>query len=53
MMSLMFNLRFILATLLVLGMWPSLATSRTLSEPSIGEKHEQWMALMDMYTKMT
>ncbi|XP_055828476.1 senescence-specific cysteine protease SAG39-like [Solanum dulcamara] len=43
-MALMFNLRLILATLLVLGMWACLATSRTLSDASIVEKHERWMA---------
>ncbi|KAK4368383.1 hypothetical protein RND71_012175 [Anisodus tanguticus] len=42
-MALMFNLRLILATLLLLGMWASLATSRTLFEVSIAEKHEQWV----------
>ncbi|MCD7463154.1 hypothetical protein HAX54_050046 [Datura stramonium] len=45
MMALMFNLRIILATLLVLGLWACLATSsRTFPEASIAKKHEQWMA---------
>ncbi|KAJ8531538.1 hypothetical protein K7X08_026972 [Anisodus acutangulus] len=43
-MARMFSLRLIFASLLVLGMWASLVTSRTLYELSIAEKHEQWMA---------
>ncbi|GMN43572.1 hypothetical protein TIFTF001_012779 [Ficus carica] len=34
----------IFVSLLVLGMWASLADCRTLPEASMSERHEQWMA---------
>ncbi|GMP72212.1 hypothetical protein CsSME_00030320 [Camellia sinensis var. sinensis] len=37
-------MKFIFATLLILGMWASQAMSRTLPEVSMVERHEQWMA---------
>ncbi|CAK9152592.1 unnamed protein product [Ilex paraguariensis] len=36
--------KLIIAALILLGMWASQATSRTLPEPSISDRHEQWMA---------
>ncbi|XP_077233441.1 senescence-specific cysteine protease SAG39-like [Tasmannia lanceolata] len=33
-----------LAAFFIVGVWASQATSRTLLEPSISERHEQWMA---------
>ncbi|KAL7135309.1 hypothetical protein ABFS83_11G084800 [Erythranthe nasuta] len=37
------NRRFILAAVLVLQMWASQATARTLPDTSMVERHEQWM----------
>ncbi|EYU25672.1 hypothetical protein ABFS82_11G109300 [Erythranthe guttata] len=37
------NWRFILAVVLVLQMWASQATARTLPNASMVERHEQWM----------
>ncbi|KAL7099053.1 hypothetical protein ACP275_09G058300 [Erythranthe tilingii] len=42
-MALSPNWRFILAALLVLEMWASQSTARTLPHKSMVEKHEQWM----------
>ncbi|XP_059637048.1 senescence-specific cysteine protease SAG39-like [Cornus florida] len=44
-MALTPNQKFVIATLLILGLWASQAVSRTLYEASMLEKHEQWMAL--------
>ncbi|KAM3306701.1 senescence-specific cysteine protease SAG39-like [Capsicum chacoense] len=43
-MAFMFKLRVTFSTLLVLQLCINRATSRTLYESSIAEKHEQWMA---------
>ncbi|KAI7986147.1 Senescence-specific cysteine protease SAG12 [Camellia lanceoleosa] len=43
-MALTLERKFILSTLLVLGLWASEAMSRTLYEASMSERHEQWMA---------
>ncbi|KAK4386561.1 Senescence-specific cysteine protease SAG39 [Sesamum angolense] len=43
-MALTPNWRLIFAALLVLEMWGSQATARTLPDAAIVEKHEQWMA---------
>ncbi|CAL5444360.1 unnamed protein product [Camellia sinensis] len=43
-MALTLQRKFILSTLLVLGLWASQAMSRTLYEASMSERHEQWMA---------
>ncbi|XP_060189910.1 ervatamin-B-like [Lycium barbarum] len=45
MVAFMFNWKLTFATLLVLGVWITRATSRTLYEASITEKHQQWMAM--------
>ncbi|CAL5411387.1 unnamed protein product [Camellia sinensis] len=42
-MALKLERKFILSTLLVLGLWASQAMSRTLYEASMSERHEQWM----------
>ncbi|KAF3620924.1 Senescence-specific cysteine protease SAG39 [Capsicum annuum] len=43
-MALTINWKLALLALLVLGMWASQATSRDLSEASMVQKHEKWMA---------
>ncbi|PHT30404.1 Senescence-specific cysteine protease SAG39 [Capsicum baccatum] len=43
-MALTFNWKLASLALLVLGMWASHATSRDLSEASMVQKHEKWMA---------
>ncbi|KAF7150754.1 hypothetical protein RHSIM_Rhsim02G0016300 [Rhododendron simsii] len=43
-MALTLGRKFIIATLLVLGLWASQAGARTLPESSMSERHEQWMA---------
>ena len=35
--------KFIIAAFILLGAWACQATSRTLPEPSLSERHEQWM----------
>ncbi|KAH6804890.1 senescence-associated gene 12 protein [Perilla frutescens var. frutescens] len=42
-MALTLNWRFVLASLLVLEMWASEATARTLPDASMVERHEKWM----------
>ncbi|KAI3719042.1 hypothetical protein L6452_19935 [Arctium lappa] len=44
-MALNISGNFAFALLLIVGIWTLEATSRSLPEPSMAERHEQWMAL--------
>ncbi|KAI3719036.1 hypothetical protein L6452_19925 [Arctium lappa] len=44
-MTLNISGNFAFALLLIVGIWTLEATSRSLPEPSMAERHEQWMAL--------
>lgn len=43
-MALALGRKFIIASLLVLGLWASQTVARTLHESSMSERHKQWMA---------
>ncbi|KAJ9535736.1 hypothetical protein OSB04_un001103 [Centaurea solstitialis] len=44
-MALNFRVNFVFALLLVVKVWTLEATSRSLPDASMAERHEQWMAL--------
>jgi KDEL-tailed cysteine endopeptidase len=46
-MALTLGKKLVIVMLTILGSWTSQATSRTLHEASMVERHEQWMAQYD------